>query len=87
MSFKDLRGSICKIAKHLGKTLSDDVIDNITEKTTFSGMKKTYQTIGKDDGEEAKMKTGFGKVSFLRKGKMLQSFHKDYSIVHAGSIC
>ncbi|XP_071791938.1 sulfotransferase 1B1-like [Asterias amurensis] len=68
---KDLRGSICKIAKHLDKDLSDDVIDYITKKTTFHGMKNTYQKLVQGTGDEAKMRTKhIGMAPFLLKGKV-----------------
>ncbi|XP_038070691.1 sulfotransferase 1C2-like [Patiria miniata] len=68
---KDLRGSICKLAKHVGKDLPDDVIDDIVERVTFGGMQKTYQQIEEEHGEEGKLMTRFlGVTPYLRKGKV-----------------
>ena len=66
--FQDLRGSIVKIAKHVGKDLSDDVIDNITEHVSFGGMQTTYQKLGNVHAEKGKEMTHFGGNPYLRKG-------------------
>ncbi|XP_038070698.1 sulfotransferase family cytosolic 1B member 1-like [Patiria miniata] len=68
---KDLRGSICKLAQHLGKDLSDDVIDDIVERVTFGGMQKTYQQIEEERGEEGKRMTHFLRdFPYLRRGQV-----------------
>ncbi|XP_038071326.1 sulfotransferase 1C2-like [Patiria miniata] len=67
---KDLRGSICKVAKHLGKDLPHDVIDGIVERVTFGGMLKTYQHLEEERGEEGKRMTSHKGNTFLRKGKV-----------------
>ncbi|XP_022098338.1 sulfotransferase 1C2A-like [Acanthaster planci] len=68
---KDLRGSICKIAKHVGKDLPDDVIDGIVESVAFSGMQRTYQQLENDLGEDGKRFThSEGKAPYLRKGQV-----------------
>ena len=67
---QDLEGSIRKIADHLGKSLSDDVIKSIAERVTFAGMQKTYKNLEDKLGEEGKKMTHmFGVAPYLRKGK------------------
>ena len=57
------------MAKHVGKDLSDDVIDRIVEKTSFSEMKKMYKKA--ESGPREILIAGFlGKAQILRKGKM-----------------
>ncbi|XP_071792398.1 sulfotransferase 1B1-like [Asterias amurensis] len=68
---KDLPGNIRKIATHLGKDLSDDVIATIAEHVTFGGMQKSYQKIEEEQGEEGKLLTRmFGVIPYLNKGKV-----------------
>ncbi|XP_038071227.1 uncharacterized protein LOC119740097 [Patiria miniata] len=67
---KDLRGSICKLAKHVGKDLSDDVIDDILERVTFGGMQKTYQQLEEERGEEGQRMTRYQGNPHLRRGKV-----------------
>ncbi|XP_038071143.1 sulfotransferase family cytosolic 1B member 1-like [Patiria miniata] len=68
---KDLRGSICKLAQHVGKDLPDDVIDDILERVTFGGMQKTYQQIEEERGEKGKRMTRYrGVVPYLRQGQV-----------------
>ena len=61
----DLRGNIKKVSDFLGKNLSDNVIDIIAEKTTFSNMSKdpnlNYTGVPVFKEERSK---------FLRKGKV-----------------
>ena len=62
-------GNIRKIATHLGKDLSDDVIATIAEHVTFGGMQKSYQKIEEEQGEEGKELTRmFGVIPYLNKG-------------------
>ncbi|XP_022098283.1 sulfotransferase 1C2-like [Acanthaster planci] len=70
---KDLRGSIRKVAEHVGKDLSDDVIECIAEHVTFRGMKKTYGELKDSYGEtKALHMTNLfgGDTTYLRKGKV-----------------
>ncbi|XP_038047818.1 sulfotransferase family cytosolic 1B member 1-like [Patiria miniata] len=68
---KDLKGNIRKVAAHLGKNLSDDVIDKIAERVTLAGMQKTYKNIEEAHGEKGKKMTHlFGMAPYLRKGKV-----------------
>ncbi|XP_022111228.1 sulfotransferase family cytosolic 1B member 1-like [Acanthaster planci] len=68
---KDLKGNVRKIASHLGKTFSDDVIDSIAERVTFGGMQKTYKNLEDVHGEKGKQLTHmFGMAPYLRKGKV-----------------
>ncbi|XP_022098306.1 sulfotransferase family cytosolic 1B member 1-like [Acanthaster planci] len=68
---KDLKGSICKIAKHVGKDLPDDIIDSIVESVTFSGMQSTYQQLEDNLGEEGKRLThSLRNKPYLRKGQV-----------------
>ncbi|XP_030845638.1 sulfotransferase isoform X1 [Strongylocentrotus purpuratus] len=65
---QDLRGSVVRVCDFLGKELSDDIIDVITENSTFNAMKKD-PTANPDSllvfKEAAKQKR-----SFLRKGEV-----------------
>ena len=68
---QDLEGGIRKIADHLGKSLSDDVIKSIAERVTFAGMQKTYKNLEDKLGEEGKKMTHlFGMVPYLLKGEI-----------------
>ncbi|KAJ8031418.1 Sulfotransferase 1C2 [Holothuria leucospilota] len=66
---KDLKGIITRVVEFLGKNLTDDVIESITQQCTMKGMKKTYKKIEEDYPKTGKMITHlFGQISFLRKG-------------------
>jgi len=65
---KDHRGSVARIAKFLKLNLSDDVIDTITEHSTFDSMKKDPTT--NPDKLPFYQDAGKEKTSFLRKGKV-----------------
>ncbi|KAJ8040251.1 Sulfotransferase 1C2 [Holothuria leucospilota] len=66
---KDLKGNIIRIAEFIGKNLSDDVIESITQQCTIAGMRKTYNKIEEDYPEKGKMFTHFlRQISYLRKG-------------------
>ncbi|XP_022098282.1 uncharacterized protein LOC110983374 [Acanthaster planci] len=67
---KDLRGSICKLAKHVGKDLPDDVIDCITERVTFNAMQRTYQQLEDEGGKEGKLLASYKGRKFIRKGQV-----------------
>ena len=72
---QDLRGSIVKLARHVGKELSDDVIDTILKRVTFTGMTNTYQKLNDDLGEEGKEMThALGVTPYLRKGNLGRTF-------------
>ncbi|XP_071484119.1 sulfotransferase 1A1-like [Diadema antillarum] len=64
---KDHRGAVEKVARFMGKSLTDDVIDRIVEASTFSSMKKSSKA-NPDSvvviSDEEKKKGS----SFMRKG-------------------
>jgi hypothetical protein len=64
---KDLRSSVVKIAQFMGHQLDDDVIDRITEKSTFDSMKAS--PLANPDGSDV-IKNTFKEnaTPFLRKG-------------------
>ncbi|XP_022083306.1 solute carrier family 46 member 3-like [Acanthaster planci] len=67
---KDLRGSVCKLAKHVGKDLPDDIINGIVEHVTFDRMQTTYQQLEDRYGEDGKRMTRFRGTPYLRKGEV-----------------
>ena len=73
---QDLRGSVCKLAEHVGKNLSDDVIDGIVERVTFGAMQRTYKELEEMGGKEGKLMARFKGSPFIRKGKAM--VHKNY---------
>ncbi|XP_038064989.1 sulfotransferase 1E1-like [Patiria miniata] len=67
---KDLRGTVLKISEFLGKSLSDDVIDAITDHCTFENMKKNPMTNPDtllQNAHGGQMPEG---KSFMRRGKV-----------------
>ncbi|XP_038075385.1 sulfotransferase 1C2-like [Patiria miniata] len=63
---KDLRGTVQRISNFLGKSFSDDVIDDITDHCTFENMKKNPMT-----NPDTLLHKIFGEQegrSFMRKG-------------------
>lgn len=94
---KDLKSNVEKVARFLGKDLSDDVIASITDQCTLKGMKQAYNKIEEDFPEAGKVFTHFfGQIPFLRKGvvgdwknyftvKQNELFDKYYEEKMAGS--
>ncbi|XP_078614504.1 sulfotransferase 1A1-like [Branchiostoma floridae x Branchiostoma japonicum] len=65
---RDLRGNVVKIANFLGKTLSDQRIDEVVANCTFSAMKNNDATnFSRDEAFKDHRKDGF---EFMRKGKV-----------------
>ena len=68
--FQDLRGSVLKICKFLGKELSEEDVDAVVRQATFENMKNDPRA-----NYDNKLKAYFGiqkKGHFLRKGDVEQ---------------
>ena len=70
---QDLKGAVKQTADFLGKTLSDDTIDDIVDHCTFAKMKKNPSTnpdsLGfNEDSNKQETKKETSQPSFMRKG-------------------
>ncbi|XP_030846020.1 sulfotransferase 1C2-like [Strongylocentrotus purpuratus] len=68
---KDLQGAVRRIAEFMGKPLSDDVIENISEASTFKAMKKNPLSNPDTLLQNGNRESGLGQSStssFMRKG-------------------
>ena len=63
---QDLREVVAKVATFLEKSLSDDVIDEITQLSTFDSMKSNPKT--NPDSLPGFQEAVKNNISFLRKG-------------------
>ncbi|XP_071502301.1 sulfotransferase 1C2-like [Diadema antillarum] len=71
---KDLRGTVERVARFIGKSLSDDVINRIAEASTFGAMKKSKSAnpdfILAKVGVAQKEQENKSSSSFMRKGSV-----------------
>ena len=73
---QDLRGEIARINDHLGRPISPDKLDKVTELASFSGMKKSYADSDKREEEkaatsgESKPEKIIPSDRYLRKGEI-----------------
>ena len=69
--FQDLRGNVEKISKFLGKDLSAEKLDAITDHCTFANMKKNPMTNPDNLSVPTRSDPADATPSFMRKGKCM----------------
>ncbi|KAK3730622.1 hypothetical protein QZH41_008015 [Actinostola sp. cb2023] len=67
---KDLPCAVQQIAEFLGKDLSVEMIQRITEQTNFSAMSGDQERFDHGDDEETRKKSRILEIKFVRKGEV-----------------